>query len=124
MLAKESLTKAGAEFIAVELDERDDDGNEYDDGPTDGKDIQDALFGMTRFQTVPQVFIGGKFVGGGSDTQKLEQSGKLKGLVRQAVLEAKEAKKAELMARAQAAKEAMTQTKAKIAQAPARQPRR
>mmetsp|Transcript_15679 Transcript_15679/g.36772 ORF Transcript_15679/g.36772 Transcript_15679/m.36772 type:complete len:464 (-) Transcript_15679:67-1458(-) len=64
--AKKALEKAGAEFTVVELDERD-----------DGEDVQAALLDKTGVKTVPQVFLGGRFIGGGTDTVQLQKSGEL-----------------------------------------------
>lgn len=60
----------GVEYTAVELDQRD-----------DGADVQEALLGMTEQRTVPNVFVGGKHLGGNDDTQKAAASGKLKELL-------------------------------------------
>jgi len=54
------------------------------DDIVEGDDIQNALLNMTGFGTVPQVFIGGKFVGGCDDTYSLHQQGKLKSLLESA----------------------------------------
>ena len=43
----------------------------------DGKVIQNALFVKTGQNTVPNIFIGGKFVGGNSDLVASYQSGEL-----------------------------------------------
>ena len=39
--------------------------------------IQDALLAKTGGRTVPRVFIGGKFVGGGSEVKELQDSNQL-----------------------------------------------
>lgn len=52
----------------VELDERD-----------DGDAIQDYLGKITPGRSVPRVFVGGKFIGGGDDTAALHARGDLKG---------------------------------------------
>jgi len=57
----------------IELDER-----------NDGDAIQDALQQITGGRSVPRVFIGGKFIGGGDDTVRLAQSGELEKLLREA----------------------------------------
>jgi glutaredoxin 3 len=46
----------------------------------DGQDIQDVLLGMTGARTVPRVFVGGKFIGGGDDTVAMVSTGQLKAL--------------------------------------------
>ncbi|ODQ50854.1 glutaredoxin Grx1 [Saitoella complicata NRRL Y-17804] len=71
--AKNLLVNKYAVFRAIELDLRD-----------DGAAIQDYLKEKTNQSTVPNVFIGGKQVGGSSDLDKLEQSGSLSKLLRQA----------------------------------------
>ncbi|KAF7696726.1 glutaredoxin-1 [Silurus meridionalis] len=43
--------------------------------------IQDYLQNITGARTVPRVFIGGECIGGGSDVQGLDNSGKLKGML-------------------------------------------
>lgn len=68
--AKDALTNVGAEFVALELDER-----------VDGDDIQNALAEETGGRSVPRVFIGGKFIGGGDDTVDLYNSGDLASMV-------------------------------------------
>ncbi|GMM33031.1 dithiol glutaredoxin [Saccharomycopsis crataegensis] len=47
----------------------------------DGSDIQDALYEITGQRTVPNIFIGGKHIGGNSDLQELKASGKLDALL-------------------------------------------
>jgi glutaredoxin 3 len=49
----------------------------------DGSAIQSAL-SFTGATSVPRVFVGGKFIGGGDDTAALAASGKLKDLVKAA----------------------------------------
>lgn len=55
--AKQTLQSEGAVFHVVELDQR-----------ADGSTIQAALADMTGRRTVPNVFIGGKNIGGADDT--------------------------------------------------------
>merc|ERR1712168_22264 len=43
--------------------------------------IQDALLEMTGGRTVPRVFIGGKCIGGGSETRDAKASGELDRLI-------------------------------------------
>ena len=45
---------------------------------------QDALKGITGARSVPRVFVGGKFLGGGDDTVALQRSGKLATLCKEA----------------------------------------
>ncbi|CAH2229701.1 jg19244 [Pararge aegeria aegeria] len=65
-LAKEVFGKVKQPIKVYELDER-------DDGPA----IQENLAKISGFRTVPQVFINGTCVGGGSDVKQLFDSGKL-----------------------------------------------
>lgn len=46
--------------------------------------IQDTLLQMTSRRTVPNVFLGGKNIGGLDETTKLHQAGKLRPLLEQA----------------------------------------
>ena len=50
----------------------------------DGSEIQDYLLKLTGGRSVPRVFIGGKFVGGGTDIKELHQKGTLKTLLKEA----------------------------------------
>ena len=45
---------------------------------------QDALRGITGARSVPRVFVGGKFIGGGDDTVAAQRSGKLAALCKEA----------------------------------------
>jgi len=47
------------------------------DGRSDCGTIQDVLLAITGGRTVPRVFIGGKFVGGGTEMKDLQQSNQL-----------------------------------------------
>ncbi|ODV97721.1 hypothetical protein PACTADRAFT_186020 [Pachysolen tannophilus NRRL Y-2460] len=64
---KATLKEFGVDAYIIELDTRD-----------DGSEIQAALHQLTGQNTVPFVFLGGKFIGGNSDLQALNKSGKLK----------------------------------------------
>merc|ERR1719240_514671 len=44
-------------------------------------DMQDYMKSITGGRSVPRVFIGGKFIGGGDDTLELHERGDLKGLL-------------------------------------------
>ncbi|KAF2200732.1 glutaredoxin, partial [Delitschia confertaspora ATCC 74209] len=68
---KETLSEKGAKFYAIELDQVD-----------DGSAIQDTLAEMTGQRTVPNVFIGGKHIGGNSDLQN--KKGELPTLLKEA----------------------------------------
>mmetsp|Transcript_36579 Transcript_36579/g.85508 ORF Transcript_36579/g.85508 Transcript_36579/m.85508 type:complete len:103 (-) Transcript_36579:232-540(-) len=72
--AKRSLSNVGCtNYKLVELDQ-------MDNGPT----IQSGLASLTGQRTVPNVFIGGKSIGGGDDTAALERSGELKTMLQAA----------------------------------------
>lgn len=65
--AKKLLQQKGVKNIKViELDDM-----------ADGSSVQDALYEITGQRTVPNIFIGGKHVGGNSELQVLERQGKL-----------------------------------------------
>jgi glutaredoxin 3 len=72
--AKRALTQflEPSQFFVVELDER-----------NDGSAIQDALLEVTGGRSVPRVFVGGKFIGGGDDTARMASNGELKALLEQ-----------------------------------------
>lgn len=61
----------GVPYTAVELDERD-----------DGAEVQEALLGITGQRTVPNVFVGGKHLGGNDDTQRAAKSGALQDMLK------------------------------------------
>ncbi|XP_065903303.1 uncharacterized protein [Dysidea avara] len=66
-MAKDALKAAGLkEFGLMEIENRGDEAA-----------IQDALLAKTGGRTVPRVFIGGKFVGGGSEVKELQDSNQL-----------------------------------------------
>ncbi|KZV45801.1 hypothetical protein F511_35396 [Dorcoceras hygrometricum] len=65
------LKSVGVEPFVVELDQL---------GPQ-GQDLQKALEKLTGQSTVPNVFIGGKHIGGCTDTVKLHQEGTLEPLL-------------------------------------------
>ncbi|GMI28537.1 hypothetical protein TeGR_g12378 [Tetraparma gracilis] len=72
--AKEALDKeCKGEYEVVELDLMD-----------NASAIQDALKIVTGGRTVPRVFVGGEFIGGGDDTVEKGQSGELGRLVQAA----------------------------------------
>ncbi|KAH0660434.1 hypothetical protein AABB24_010434 [Solanum stoloniferum] len=70
---KDLLSKLGATFKAVELDSE-----------KDGSEIQAALAEWTGQRTVPNVFIGGKHIGGCDATTALHREGKLVPLLTEA----------------------------------------
>ncbi len=63
---KKLLDDLGAAYKAIELD-----------AESDGKEIQAALAEWTGQKTVPNVFIGGKHIGGCDATTNLHKEGKL-----------------------------------------------
>ncbi|EGZ28660.1 hypothetical protein PHYSODRAFT_322299 [Phytophthora sojae] len=69
---KAQLTELGAKFDVVELDEVE-----------GGSEQQDALEDLTAQSTVPNVFVGGKSIGGISDVRKLHKAGDLEPLLKQ-----------------------------------------
>lgn len=64
--AKKAFASIGATPFVMELDER-----------PDGDEIQRVLGGLTGGTSVPRVFVGGAFIGGGDDTHAAAQSGAL-----------------------------------------------
>lgn len=50
-----------------------------------GKEIQEYLARLTGKRTVPSVFIGGRFVGGNDEVQRMKRDGSLKQRIRDAV---------------------------------------
>jgi len=75
--AKKVFDKLGQSYSAVELT----------DHPNPAK-VQDVLKEMTGASTVPRVFVDGVCIGGGSDTVKLYEDGKLEEILRQTSTEA------------------------------------
>ncbi|KAH7550479.1 hypothetical protein JRO89_XS13G0199500 [Xanthoceras sorbifolium] len=63
---KQLLTQLGATYKVIELDEE-----------SDGSKIQAALLEWTGQRTVPNVFIGGKHIGGCDSVVEKHQGGKL-----------------------------------------------
>ncbi|SPQ99062.1 Glutaredoxin domain-containing protein [Plasmodiophora brassicae] len=53
------------------------------DAIEDGRAMQNALSQVSQCNTVPQLFVGGKFVGGCDDVHRLHDSGKFLVLVNQ-----------------------------------------
>ncbi|CAF0843174.1 unnamed protein product [Adineta steineri] len=69
-----SRYKLGNNYHVLELDQL----------PSKADAYQDELGKLTGARSVPRVFIGGKFVGGGDDTSALEKRGELVKLLKQA----------------------------------------
>lgn len=74
--AKAAMQEKGIKFACLELDTL--------DKPVE-EQIQSALGEMTGARSVPRVFIGGKFVGGGDDTVRLAEEGALKDMATEAM---------------------------------------
>ncbi|XP_046839491.1 glutaredoxin-like [Xenia sp. Carnegie-2017] len=73
-MAKKALAEVGlSDYLLYELDNRD-----------DGEEIMDILKRITGGRTVPRVFIGGKFVGGGSEVRDFQKSGELVSMLKSA----------------------------------------
>lgn len=71
--AKNALRQFTTNFHVVELDQR-----------GDGDAVQDALLELTGARSVPRVFVGGNFIGGGDDTAAKAANGQLQALLRDA----------------------------------------
>ena len=72
-MAESALRKEGVDPVIVDLT-----------AIPKGRDIQNALGELTGRRTVPNVFIGGKSIGGGDETAKMQRSGMLRKLLRDA----------------------------------------
>lgn len=71
---KSLFRRLGLDPLVVELDQMGQQGSQ----------IQKVLEGLTGQRTVPNVFIGGKHIGGCSDTIELYQKGELENLLSEA----------------------------------------
>ncbi|XP_077303025.1 glutaredoxin 1 [Arctopsyche grandis] len=69
-MAKEVFNRLKQKFTLYELDQR-----------SDGPEIQNTLGDITGAKSVPRVFVNGKFVGGGTDVQRMEKDGSLLALL-------------------------------------------
>ncbi|KAL6762647.1 CPYC type glutaredoxin [Haematococcus lacustris] len=58
------------QYLVIEIEER-----------PDMADLQDAFKELTGGSSVPRVFVGGKFLGGGDDTARMAENGELKQLL-------------------------------------------
>lgn len=74
--AKAALAEAGAVDYKI---------YELDNMGGSGRSIQNYIREKYNHSTVPAVFIGGEFMGGGDDTAALQRAGKLAGMVAAAV---------------------------------------
>ncbi|WIA23563.1 hypothetical protein OEZ85_000288 [Tetradesmus obliquus] len=68
---------APEQMLVVEVDQL----PQHDSGDIEADTLMDALAQVTGARTVPRVFIGNKFVGGGDDTARLAENGKLRKLL-------------------------------------------
>ena len=68
--AKNLLKQGGVQYKVYELDNMD-----------NGSAIQSALQGVSGQRTVPNIYIGGKHIGGCSDLQALASKGTLGGML-------------------------------------------
>ncbi|XP_073499044.1 glutaredoxin 2 isoform X2 [Phyllobates terribilis] len=71
-MAKDAFNSINVNYKSIELDEVD-----------NGRQLQEALHQMTGARSVPRVFVNGVCIGGGTETCKLNQEGKLIDLVQQ-----------------------------------------
>lgn len=75
--AKKALKQAGAgDVLVIELDKL---------GPKPAQEIQEHMGVLTGATTVPRVFIGRRFVGGGSETVKMHETGELADKIKDAL---------------------------------------
>nr|XP_033815867.1 glutaredoxin 2 [Geotrypetes seraphini] len=74
VMAKNVFNDINVNYTAVELDLQ-----------ANGRQLQAVLHHMTGAGTVPRVFVNGRCIGGGTDTRKLHQEGKLLPLIRSCV---------------------------------------
>lgn len=74
MEVKSLFKRLGVEPLVIEMDEM---------GPQ-GRQLQKVLERLTGQHTVPNVFIGGKHIGGCTDTVKLHRKGELTSLLSEA----------------------------------------
>jgi glutaredoxin 3 len=72
-MAKEALDKTGVDYVVEEIEDR-----------PDCNKLQDVFAKITGGRTVPRVFIGGKCVGGGSETYSLYNKGELVPVLKEA----------------------------------------
>ncbi|KAM5148840.1 glutaredoxin 2 [Mantella aurantiaca] len=76
-MAKEAFNDINVNYKTIELDEM-----------ANGSNLQSVLHEMTGARSVPRVFVNGTCIGGGTETRKLNQEGKLLQLVQQCNLTA------------------------------------
>ncbi|KAM4023469.1 glutaredoxin 2 [Anomaloglossus baeobatrachus] len=78
-MAKDVFNSINVHYKSIELDEVE-----------NGSQLQEALHHMTGARTVPRVFVNGACIGGGTETRKLNQEGKLIQLIQQCNITASE----------------------------------
>jgi glutaredoxin 3 len=66
--AKQLLSQKGATYQEIDLSR-------------ESPEVRQQLMAQTRHRTVPQIFIGGQFIGGFDDLYALERQGKLDALL-------------------------------------------
>jgi glutaredoxin 3 len=71
-MAKYQFDKIDCKYSAIELDKM---------SPSMANEVAEMLFEKTSISTVPQVFVNGKFIGGGSNVRKLNENGHLKKII-------------------------------------------
>ena len=69
VLAKYNIPKECIEILEIESD-------------SDCEEIQQYMQALTGGRSVPRVFVGGKFIGGGDETQALHNKGQLEPLLK------------------------------------------
>ncbi|XP_018008801.1 glutaredoxin-2, mitochondrial [Hyalella azteca] len=69
-MAKKVFTDMGVSYLNIDINKE-----------HNTSEIQDALQHITGARSVPRVFIGGKCIGGGSETQALYASGELQKMI-------------------------------------------
>lgn len=72
-MAKEVLDGTGVDYTVEEIESRE-----------DCDKLQDIFKLLTGARTVPRVFVGGKCIGGGSETYSLHNQGKLVPMLKEA----------------------------------------
>lgn len=65
-MAKQALDGTGVNYMVEEINDRE-----------DCQALQEIFFKLTGARSVPRVFVGGKCIGGGSETWSLHNQGKL-----------------------------------------------
>ncbi|CAE8623677.1 unnamed protein product [Polarella glacialis] len=78
MRTKTALKKMGAQFEVMELE----DANREPLVP-DPSAVQDYMEQVTGARTMPRVFVGGKFIGGGTETLEKASSGELEAMLKE-----------------------------------------